>query len=906
MSFGTNHKIFSSGAALQDYVLAQAGPGTLTVVPHQRLAHQIWHRQRVAALQAGSPAWEPLTLRTLQAWWSELFREQWPIESLAPPLVRLALWRQALKAAPAPIGPTPELAWAEALDETHILLCRHLLELRTAGEDARPTDDSALVAWRRRVTGLYTELLRQENWLSPGELPAYLAQALRKGKVKLPAKVLVACLETPAPLEEFWLQEVSRRTQLMHLQVRGDQQNIQEAVSLPEAQQEMHWVAAHLLELAQKDGVPLHRLAVTAMDMDTYAPQLRRVLSEILGPPAAADGWAYNFSQGPSLAEAPLFLAGLLPLHFITQRERREDLVSLLLSPYYRKVLVHGRPLAQWDQVFREHRCDQGWDRLRQTVIRSRRGEGEAEVLMRLDRVLNSLKMPAAPAKQWCHQLKKAWQELGFPWGFEEAEAEAWARLTGLLAEVERALNSEKIEASEFQEWLKIGARRIILAGSGIQTAGIQVLGLLEMRGLDFARVFCLGMNSGSLPAPPRPLPLLSAAEKRQVLGGTYQSQHYFAAQLYAGLLGTTPHLTFTRPRMVEQEERVSTPLYMGGWDQAEMAILSTPHPAWLRSAAVRAVFQATASPEPPEYADYPLSLPMPGEISLSQISTALGCPCRFLLEHVLQIKELPEIEAGLDPRERGQLLHAVLARFAADFKEVLEETQVWDHERARELLKEAARQVLGPLSFDLHWQAEADRWLGEAGLLWEWLRLERERFEHGWRWLDVEVAFQDLCGQDWPFTLKGRVDRLDYHPESADLIVWDYKSGEIPKKQKVLEDLEEPQLPCYLLAVEQGRVPGQPEAAKLRAGFIGLKSPRPHHLKHEDFNAAPGMWQTAARAFAQRVAALGRHLAGGDFRPDPNPAPEGKNQGVCRYCPYSLICGFMPATAATDEEEEL
>ncbi len=292
MPFGSSQKIFSSGAALQDYVLAQADPGSITVVPHQRLAHQIWHRQRLDALQVGLPAWEPLSLRTLQAWWSELFQGLWPIKALAPPLVRLALWRRALKAARSPSGPTSELSWAQALDETHTLLCRHGLPVQKPSPD-----DSTLVAWRRQVTGLYTDLLHQESWLSPGELPAYLAAALREDKLKLPGRVLVACLETPAPLEELWLQELSRRTQVVHLQVRGDQKNIQKAVSLPDAQQELDWVAAQLVELAQ-GGVPLHRLAVTAMDMDTtYAHQLRRVLAEVLGPPATEGGWAYNFSQ---------------------------------------------------------------------------------------------------------------------------------------------------------------------------------------------------------------------------------------------------------------------------------------------------------------------------------------------------------------------------------------------------------------------------------------------------------------------------------------------------------------------------------------------------------------------------------------------------------------------------------
>ena len=318
--------------------------------------------------------------------------------------MRLARWRQALQTAPPPPGPTPELAWAQALDEAHTLLCRYAM----AGGDARPTageDDSPLITWRRRVTRIYADLLRQGGWLSPGELPAYLTAALRDGRIKLPPRVLVAGLETPAPLEDLWLQELSRRTQVVHLQVRGDLENVRQAVALPDPGQELNWVAAQLVELA-RSGLPLHRLAVTAPAIDVYTPQLRRVLAELLGPPQSPDGWAYNFSQGPNLAEVPLFRAALLPLTFISARERREDLVSLLLSPYYGEVQVHGRPPAQWDRAFRERRLDQGWDQLRQAVLRSRPPEAETAVLERLDRVWNSLQLSTAPAGQWGRRLR--------------------------------------------------------------------------------------------------------------------------------------------------------------------------------------------------------------------------------------------------------------------------------------------------------------------------------------------------------------------------------------------------------------------------------------------------------------------------------------------------------------------
>lgn len=149
-------KSFPSGAALQEFLLAEAGPGILVVVPHQRLARQVQQRQRRRESGAGRRAWEPLPLVTLPGWWRDLFDRLWAPVALAPTLVRLSLWQQAMEAGPALTGATPDLNWAQALDEAHDLLTRHLLPTL----DPSP-DDSPLAAWRRRITRLYTELLRE-------------------------------------------------------------------------------------------------------------------------------------------------------------------------------------------------------------------------------------------------------------------------------------------------------------------------------------------------------------------------------------------------------------------------------------------------------------------------------------------------------------------------------------------------------------------------------------------------------------------------------------------------------------------------------------------------------------------------------------------------------------------------
>ena len=52
----TAPRFFRTSAELQDLLLQEAGPGTLVVAPHQRLAQQLWQRQRRAALAAGRGA----------------------------------------------------------------------------------------------------------------------------------------------------------------------------------------------------------------------------------------------------------------------------------------------------------------------------------------------------------------------------------------------------------------------------------------------------------------------------------------------------------------------------------------------------------------------------------------------------------------------------------------------------------------------------------------------------------------------------------------------------------------------------------------------------------------------------------------------------------------------------------
>jgi RecB family exonuclease len=895
-----NTRIFSSSEALQDFLLEEASPNTLVIVPHQRLARQIWHKQRLLHLAAGQAAWEPLPMLTLGAWWRELGRSLWLTETLAPLLKRLALWRRAMESGPALDGAQADLEWARALDDAHETLARHRLA------PSEPTfDDPPLVSWRREVTGNYQKMLQSEQLLSPAGMAAILIQVVEEGRLRLPERLLVAGLKTLAPLEKSMLDAVARRTRVEHLHLSGHPQAVQAAYEFADQDEEMAWVMARLVE-CHREGIPLHRLAVTSPAMDAYAPRFRRLLAELLGPEVQNGFWAYNFSAGPVLSETPLFSCALLPLRFAALGERREELAALLLSPYFSALQGQPDEPAVWDRLFREERLIQGWPRFKAAVART--FPQASNLLACLDQAFASLRGSPRPVRQWLAKLQEAWRLLGFPGELSGPECLYYSRLLNLLSDLDQALSQESLAAPEFLEWLNHGARETALPGAGVQEAGIQILGLLEMRGLDFERVLCLGMNSGIFPAAPRTLPLLSPEERQAVLGGTFASQQRFAADLYDALLGNAPHLTLTRPSAINDEEQVETPLYLGTWQQAPdwHPVLSQPHPVWLLAPAVRAAFttQPQESEKPAE--GEPVCLPLPPELRVTHVQTALACPCRFLMEVLLAIQELPDIEAGLPPLERGDFLHRVLARFTQRFGERLALGHDWPEAAARRILQESALELLGPLLADPHWEAELDRWLGQEGLLLAWLTLEEERFRQGWRWGGVELPFQGLSGRDWPFALKGRIDRLDYHMESGELLVWDYKSGTLPSAVSIFERLEECQLPSYLAAVKQGLVQMKEprQGGGIRAGFIGLKSTRKEHLKHQDFGKDAGHWQEVVLAWEKLIGAVARRLQAGDFSPDPRPAPLKNRRGACTYCSWQLICGFSPEAADPAEEE--
>jgi RecB family exonuclease len=192
----------------------------------------------------------------------------------------------------------------------------------------------------------------------------------------------------------------------------------------------------------------------------------------------------------------------------------------------------------------------------------------------------------------------------------------------------------------------------------------------------------------------------------------------------------------------------------------------------------------------------------------------------------------------------------------------------------------------------------EGRRWMGDndanPGLLTQWLFLELQRLNEGWHWLGEESRFDALTVPGFPFALVGRIDRIDNHDDKG-VMLWDYKSGDHPTSQAVVEHLIDPQIPAYVKAAREHRItqtgqeigPNQP----VSGGYIALK--RVSSVSHKEVKPKQGNWDIVLQQWQESVVRLGEMLISGQFQAMPYPVSEGvRQEKACLYCHYRPLCG--------------
>ena len=206
---------------------------------------------------------------------------------------------------------------------------------------------------------------------------------------------------------------------------------------------------------------------------------------------------------------------------------------------------------------------------------------------------------------------------------------------------------------------------------------------------------------------------------------------------------------------------------------------------------------------------------------SVTEFKNYMVSPYRYYLNNILKLRECSDQVIELDPAGFGSLIHDVLERFGnSDQTQQTDPLQIskYLNQQLGELVE--ARYGSDPL-FPVHVQVEQIR--HRLSVFAEW---QAQWAQQGWQIRHTEIGLKKNVQFDMLdgtfITLRGRIDRVDYHPDRDEWIIFDYKTsdrGTSPeqthRQQGEWIDL---QLPLYRHLAKPFGVQG-----KVRLGYITL-----------------------------------------------------------------------------------
>jgi len=286
--------------------------------------------------------------------------------------------------------------------------------------------------------------------------------------------------------------------------------------------------------------------------------------------------------------------------------------------------------------------------------------------------------------------------------------------------------------------------------------------------------------------------------------------------------------------------------------------------------------------------------------LSATKLEAYAACPFNYFLAEILGLRPLPSPEEirRIQPLERGTMVHEILFRFyEASSKKYPGPLRPENLEEYRKILEEAASHSFAA--------AEAQGWTGYP-LLWEIDRqsiledlrafLEKEvqaeegmtpalfevRFGHASRGSRSGAADEpvSLSLEDGTaFSLRGRMDRVDFSPARDSLRVIDYKTGKLQGEEDGFCGGTTLQLPLYLMAA--CRIWKEADLEKSWAEYCSVS--RKGKFARIPFHG--DRWEEKEGNLKKILETISRGIREGTF------FPFRENDRDCGYCDFKNLC---------------
>lgn len=877
-----------------DQALAALGQGATLLTANARLARRVLGEDAARRRAAGESVWSRPDVLPYTAWLRRLHEDALAagvIESdeaatLLSPMQGEALWQQVIEADLPEDSLLQSAAAAGQALEAHQLsrawrIGDEALEQAPGNEDAE-----AFQRWRRS----WLARLDQNRWIDPAALPERAAQWLSRTPKLRPSAIYLLGFEEYTPQQQALFDKLGELGIKVHELPFPEVENPSRVrIACTDAEGEIQ-AAAHWARQKLADD-PAARIGIVVRDLSDRRASLARHLDAVLEPAARREPGhrrdrPWNISLGRALADEPLIHDALLVLSAAGGKLDFSDASRLLRSPFLGEAEAErdGRIRVELELRDRgEPRIDTRW------LARLAREHAPrfAERLERLRETAREHGERASPGN-WSEHFA-AWLHIA-GWPGERGLDSHEYQCVGAWQDLLRDLATLGAVTPELGREAAVGRLQRLAGEQAFQPASapapVQVLGLFEALGQDFDAVWIMGLHDEAWPEVPRPNPFLPLPLQRE-----RDLPHATAARELAWAEGLTRHLTAAAPEVVvswpqRSEDRIlrPSPLIIDLPEaEAPQTRLADPWQAVLHTGAL----ETLEDDHGPAVSD---GRKVSGGTRLFQDQSA--CPFRAFAVHRLGADALESPSTGLDPRDRGILVHQILHRLWEELGDRKSLERLDEQARRERVLEHVNREVdrlakKRPKIFTPRFTEVEKRRL--EALLMEWLEIELARPD--FRVVEQETTLNMALGF---LGARGRVDRVDELADGTRILI-DYKTGRSSHPGQWLgERPEDPQLPLYAIHYGKdlaGLVIGQVYSHQCRwKGVARDQEQVPGSYAADNWKAAGDSdWDSLTRDWREMADRLAEGIMAGEAAVDPLP-------NACDYCHLAALCRINDA----------
>lgn len=265
------------------------------------------------------------------------------------------------------------------------------------------------------------------------------------------------------------------------------------------------------------------------------------------------------------------------------------------------------------------------------------------------------------------HYLKTCLTLLGSLDSLYAFDKEYIFQMLKCLNRMEEVLGNQYSDLRSFLRFFRQYVRTVRIPFSGEPLQGLQLMGMLETRNLDFKNVYILSLNEGSLPSGGSKGSYIPYNIRRAYTLPTLQHQDAMYAYLFYRVIQRAENVSLfynTETDILGQGEMsryLQQLMFESGKKFQHHALHNALGVNEVKPIVIKkdkAVLEALEKlSEQNEYRKF-------SGLSPSALNTYIECRLRFYFRHVAKIKEADEIEEDMDARVLGNFVHNVMEAF--------------------------------------------------------------------------------------------------------------------------------------------------------------------------------------------------------------------------------------------------